>query len=208
MAQPTETPGEYPVQLTATSVRTLSRWWGIPWLGNVVRFILLIPHFLIMVVLAIGLVVILLVGWIPILVMGRVPLFQARWIEEILRRGSRIGGYGMYLMPGGYPPLGGGRPVPTDVDFVLGDRRINRWWGIPVIGLAVRAVLAIPHFIVLWFLSVVSGLTLIVLWIPILITGHYPEWAMILYSSLLRYQVRVGAYILLLPVPYPPFSLS
>jgi hypothetical protein len=104
--------------------------------------------------------------------------------------------------------LGADGPCPTDVDFDLGDRSINRWWGIPVIGLFVRAVLAIPHFIVLWFLSVVSGLTLIVLWIPILVTGRYPEWAMILYSSLLRYQVRVGAYILMLPVPYPPFSLS
>lgn len=208
MAQTTAEPAGYPVQLTATGERTLSRWWGIPWLGNVVRFILLIPHFLIMFVLAIGLAVIFLLGWIPILVTGKVPLFQARWIEEILRRGSRIGGYAAYLMPGGYPPLGGGRPVPTDADFVLGDRRINRLWGIPLVGLFVRLVLAIPHFIVLWFLSVVSGLTLIVLWIPILITGRYPEWAMILYSSLLRYQVRVGAYILLLPVPYPPFSLS
>jgi len=92
MAQTTEAPGGYAVQLTATDARTLSRWWGIPWLGNAVRFILLIPHFLIMIVLAIGMVVIFLLGWIPILVTGRVPLFQARWIEEILRRGSRLAG--------------------------------------------------------------------------------------------------------------------
>jgi hypothetical protein len=34
------------------------------------------------------------------------------------------------------------------------------------------------------------------------------EWAATLYSGLLRYQVRVGAYIMLRPVPYPPFSLK
>jgi hypothetical protein len=31
---------------------------------------------------------------------------------------------------------------------------------------------------------------------------------MSLYSGLLRYGARVGAYLLLLPVPYPPFSLN
>jgi hypothetical protein len=53
---------------------------------------------------------------------------------------------------------------------------------------------------------IVGVLGVFVLWIPILISGRYPEWAATLYSGLLRYQVRVGAYIMLLPVPYPPFS--
>ena len=48
----------------------------------------------------------------------------------------------------------------------------------------------------------------LILWIPILVTGKYPSWAMSLYSGLLRYGARVGAYLLLLPIPYPPFSLS
>jgi Domain of unknown function (DUF4389) len=55
---------------------------------------------------------------------------------------------------------------------------------------------------------IVGVLGVFVLWIPILISGRYPEWAVTLYSGLLRYQVRVGAYIMLLPVPYPPFSLK
>ncbi|HEX7431984.1 MAG TPA: DUF4389 domain-containing protein [Candidatus Limnocylindrales bacterium] len=67
-------------------------------------------------------------------------------------------------------------------------------------------LLAIPHLVVLSIIMIVGVLGVFVLWIPILISGRYPEWAATLYSGLLRYQVRVGAYIMLLPVPYPPFS--
>ena len=88
----------------------------------------------------------------------------------------------------------------------IGDGSINRWWGIPLFGLLAGVLLAIPHLVVLSIIMIVGVLGVFVLWIPILISGRYPEWAATLYSGLLRYQVRVGAYIMLLPVPYPPFS--
>ena len=85
---------------------------------------------------------------------------------------------------------------------------LSRLWGIPIVGLMVRYIALIPHLIVMMILFLVGFLALIVLWIPILITGKYPGWALTLYSGLLRYAARVEAYLLLLPIPYPPFSLS
>jgi len=54
----------------------------------------------------------------------------------------------------------------------------------------------------------VAGISLIVLWIPILVSGQYPNAFANFYTSLLRYGARVAAYMFLLPVPYPPFSMS
>jgi len=49
------------------------------------------------------------------------------------------------------------------------------------------------------------GLSLLVLWIPILVNGKYPGWAVSLFGNVIRYGARVEAYLLFLPVPYPPF---
>jgi hypothetical protein len=76
--------------------------------------------------------------------------------------------------------------------------------GHPFVGLFVRFLVLIPQFIVLSILGLIVGLSLIVLWIPILLTGKYPGWAISLYGTLFRYSARVSAYLLFLPVPYPP----
>jgi hypothetical protein len=181
--------------------------WGIPFIGIFARFIMAIPHFVVLMVLGIGMYVVILLGWIPILLLGRVPGIQAAWIKEVIHRSSRVSAY-LYLFPGGYPPLEPGAPNPLEVTINLEGRSMSRLWGIPLFGLMVRFVVLIPHLIVLGFLSLVGSLAMLVLWIPILINGKYPSWAMSLFSGLLRYSARVGAYALLLPIPYPPFSLS
>ena len=65
-------------------------------------------------------------------------------------------------------------------------------------------LILLPHLIVLTFAAIVIALSMLVLWIPILSSGRYPEWAVSLYGAFFRYVVRVEAYLLLLPVPYPP----
>jgi hypothetical protein len=46
----------------------------------------------------------------------------------------------------------------------------------------------------------------LVVWIPILINGRYPDLGMKLMGWFLRYNARVSAYAALLPVPYPPIT--
>ncbi len=200
--------GAYPIQLTVTQERQLNRLWGIPYFGMLVRGILAIPHLVVLMILGIVLYVWILLGWIPILINGRVPAIALRLLTEYIHRGVRVIGYTACLMPGGYPPLEMGAPGPVDVQFNFRGFEINRLWGIPILGWFVRILAVLPHIIVLAFAGILFGLSLIVLWFPILITGTYPTWAVTFYGRFLRYVARVEAYALLLPVPYPPFSFS
>jgi hypothetical protein len=200
--------GAYPVQLTVTDARELHRLWGIPYFGILVRFILAIPHFLVLAILGIGMYAVMLLGWIPILLLGRPIGIQASWIKETIHRSLRISAYCYFLFPGGYPGLEPGAPNPIQLTIDLEGRSMSRLWGIPLFGVMVRFLVTIPHFFVLWILYLIAFVAEIVLWIPILLFGKYPGWGISLYGSLLRYAARVEAYLLLLPVPYPPFSLS
>ena len=198
----------YPVQLTVTvpEPRTLNRLWGIPYFGIVVRMIFAIPQFIVLVLLGLGMYVVMALGWIPILLLGRVPKIQAAWIKETIHRYARILAYTYFLFPGGYPPLAPGSPNPLELTIDLEGRSMSRLWGIPLLGFFVRYIFTIPQLIVLWVLIIVGFIFEIVLWIPILLLGRYPGWAVSLYGGILRYAVRVQAYLFLLPVPYPPFS--
>jgi hypothetical protein len=200
--------GGYPVGLSVTEERTINRLWGIPFVGVFVRAILAIPHFVVLGLLAIGIYIWGFLGWIPILVTGRVPGIAVALLREYLQRSYKVLGYVMFLMPGGYPGLEPGPGMPMAVNVDLQDLTINRFWGIPVIGLLVRLIVAIPHMIVLAVLAIVMYVILLVVWIPILLFGSYPGWAASFLGGFSRYAVRVTAYLLLLPVPYPPFSLS
>jgi Domain of unknown function (DUF4389) len=212
MAPPPPVPpaGGYPVQLTITvaDARNLNRLWGIPYLGILVRLILAIPHYVVLLILGLGMYVVMLLGWIPILLLGRPVGLQIAWIKETIHRSTRMLAYAYFLFPGGYPPLEPGMPNPVELTMDLHGRSMSRLWGIPIIGILVRVIVAIPHLIVLGIVFAVAFLAEIILWIPILILGRYPGWAFSLYGGLLRYSARVQAYLLLLPVPYPPFSFS
>lgn len=200
--------GGYPIQVDITPEREVNRYWGIPILGNFGRWILAIPHIVVLGFLGFCVWIWYIVGWIPILLYGRVPGVAITVLSEYIHRSARVGGYVGLLMPGGYPPLEPGAPGPIEVQFDFQDLAINRLWGIPLIGFAIRILFAIPHIIVLAFAALLVGLSLLVLWIPILATGIYPGWAVSLYGGFMRYAIRLQAYLLFLPVPYPPFSFS
>lgn len=200
--------GEYPVQLTLTDEREISRLWGIPFLGVFVRMILAIPHIFVLALLVICLYVWVLLGWIPILLMGRQPSLVVKFLTEYVHRAMRIAGYVIFLLPGGYPPLEPGAPNPIGLTIDVEGLTMSRLWGIPLLGFLVRYIVLIPHLIVLAILGIVAYISFIVLWIPILLMGKYPNAFASFYTGLLRYGARVAAYLLLLPVPYPPFSLS
>ncbi len=78
----------------------------------------------------------------------------------------------------------------------------------PYFGILVRCILAIPHIIILALLGLGMYVVIALGWIPILLLGRYPSWAISLFGGVLRYLARVQCYLMLLPVPYPPFSFS
>jgi hypothetical protein len=71
-----------------------------------------------------------------------------------------------------------------------------------------RFILLIPHYFVLYVLSVAAEVIAVIGWFAALFTGRLPEFAADFLSGYLRWQTRVTAYMLLLTDEYPPFSLD
>jgi hypothetical protein len=173
-----------------------------------VRAVLLIPQLAVLAFEVVaGLFWLVVYGWVPILFKGVVPQAQAEILEDIIHRSNRLNAY-LDLMPGGYPPFGVQEAGPTDTKFKVEGRPINQLWGVPILGLAVRWILLIPQLVVLAALTIAVYAVYLVVWIPIIINGRFPDSVATFYAGVLRYGARILAYGFLLPVPYPPFSLS
>lgn len=197
---------DYPVQVTVPRDEGQNRLWGIPFLGIWVRGILVIPQLVILFFVAIAVGLVMLVSWIPILLTGR----MAGWGYTILggyqRLTLRVGLY-VLLITGRYPPFGLGGDHPITLTFDESELQ-NRLWGIPFVGMFVRWILLIPHFIVLLVLGIVMGLLILVSWIPVLVNAHQADVIVGFVGGYYRYTMRVSAYAVLLTGRYPPFGLS
>ncbi|MDA3625372.1 DUF4389 domain-containing protein [Saccharopolyspora sp. WRP15-2] len=71
-----------------------------------------------------------------------------------------------------------------------------------------RILLLIPHFIVLWFVSIAAGVVAIIGWFAALFLGRLPDWISGFLTLFVGYQARVAASQLLLVDRYPPFLVE
>jgi hypothetical protein len=99
-----------------------------------------------------------------------------------------------------YPPFGDD-PYPATLSLSPPERRDR-------VTVAFRIVLAFPHIFAVWALGVAWAFTTIIAWFAILLTGRYPAALYDFAVGVLRWNVRVEAYLLLLRDEYPPFSLN
>jgi len=200
-------PDAYPVNVSYDRGAAINRLWGIPLIGQMVRWILLIPHFIVMILLAIVAAIQLLVAWIPVLILGRFPGWGYRWIGGLLAYSQRVQAYSM-LMTSTYPPFAlESEDYPITVRYDEGVR-INRLWGIPIIGHIVRFIVLIPHFILIWLLAIIAGFVMLFVWAPVLIFGRQADLVYTLVGGLYRWQLRTVAYLFMMVDRYPPFSLG
>jgi hypothetical protein len=107
----------------------------------------------------------------------------------------------LMLLEDRYPPFGDG-PYPAAVEFVEPALPRDR------VSVGLRLILAIPHFIALFFITIVWCFTSFVGWLSILVAGGYPKVLYEFSVGALRWHIRVEAYIFLLVDAYPPFSLE
>jgi Domain of unknown function (DUF4389) len=102
-----------------------------------------------------------------------------------------------------YPSTVDEQAVHLDLDYPDAQRDLNRW--LPL----VKWLMAIPHFIVLFFLLVGAFFAVVIAWFAILFTGHYPRALFDYVVGVGRWTLRVEAYaFLLITDRYPPFSLA
>jgi Domain of unknown function (DUF4389) len=72
----------------------------------------------------------------------------------------------------------------------------------------VRLLMAIPHYVVLYFLAIGAAIVAFIGWWGALFTGRLPEFAVTYLTGYVRWSARVFAYLMLLTDVYPPFSLD
>ena len=137
-----------------------------------------------------------------ILFRQKYPRWWFDWNRELLRFSNRVTAY-MALMDDRYPSTDEEQSVHLELPYPDVPRELNRW--LPL----VKWFLAIPHYIVLFFLFVAAIVSVIVAWFAILFTSRYPRGLFNFVEGVIRWQNRVMAYAFLLTTDqYPPFRLS
>ncbi|TRW47104.1 DUF4389 domain-containing protein [Georgenia yuyongxinii] len=208
----------YPVQVNGEGALPLSRWL---WL---VKWVLVIPHYLILIPLWIAFVATSIVALVAIVITGRYPRSIFEFNVGVLRWNWRVHYYAYgALATDQYPPFTL-REVPEypahlHVDYPEHLSRglaLVKWW-----------LLAIPHYIVVAILvggaatatyqatntdwrweGGLIGLLVLVVGVVLLFTGGYPRGLFDLLLGLNRWVIRVAAYAGLMTDVYPPFRLD
>ena len=137
-----------------------------------------------------------------ILFRQKYPKWWFDWNLNITKFGARVLSY-LSLFTDVYPSTDEEQSVHIDVTFTDVKKHLNRWYPL------IKWFLAIPHYIVLTFLSFAVVVCIIVAWFAILFTGRYPKGLFDFVVGVYRWDLRVAAYAFMLVTDkYPSFSLA
>jgi hypothetical protein len=137
-----------------------------------------------------------------ILFRQKYPRWWFDWNRELLRFTNRVTAY-LALMDDRYPSTDEEQSVHLDFPYPDVPRELNRW--LPL----VKWFLAIPHYVVLFFLGIAAFVAVVVAWFAILFTGRYPRGLFDFVEGVIRWSNRVTGYALILVTDrYPPFRLG
>ena len=219
-AQPVAAPGPEPstagpVRLTGQLEDGLSR--GL-WL---VKWLLLIPHVIILAVLWLAVWVVSVIAWFAIVFTGRYPKALFDFTVGVMRWTWRVAFYSYSALgTDQYPPfsLDAHPDYPATLEVAYPERLsrglvwVKSW------------LLAIPHLIIVGILTgggaagwedgrgagspALIGVLVFFAAVGLLFTGRYARGLFDLIMGLNRWVVRVAAYVLLLRDEYPPFRLD
>ena len=220
----TENRTPYPVRVDGALDPSLSR--GL-WL---VKWLLLIPHFVVLAFLWLAFVVLTVVAFFAILITGRYPRSLFDFNVGVLRWTWRVHFYGYgALGTDRYPPftLADVPDYPAHLDVSYPDRLsrglvLVKWW-----------LLALPQYLVVavfvgggiwlgtgggngsdgvwddgWGAGGLVGLLVLIAGIVLLFTGRYPRPVYDFVLGMDRWALRVGAYAALMTDRYPPFRMD
>ncbi|MEA2303214.1 MAG: hypothetical protein QOH43_494 [Solirubrobacteraceae bacterium] len=136
-----------------------------------------------------------------ILFRQRYPRWWFTWNLELLRFINRVGIY-VALMDDRYPSTEDEQSVHLDIPYPDALHGLNRF--LPL----VKWLLAIPHYVVLFFLYIGAIVLVIGAWFAILVTGRYPRGIFDYVEGVIRWHNRVVSYAFIMVTDqYPPFRL-
>lgn len=109
---------EYPSTDEEQAVRFDMRYPDVPrdlnrWLP-LVKWLLALPHYIVLLFLGIGAVGAVIIAWFAILITGRYPRVLFDYVLGVMRWSARVSGYALLLVTDVYPPfkLDGSQPPP------------------------------------------------------------------------------------------------
>lgn len=210
----------YPVRLRGALDESLSRWlWLVKWL-------LAIPHYLVLAVLWVAFFVTTVIAGFAILFTGKYPRGLFGFNAGVLRWSWRVAFYSYSALgTDRYPPFTlAATDYPADLEVDYPEKLsqglvLVKWW-----------LLAIPHLLILsaftgtfvWLVDYdrgfegtaraagvsLIGLLVLVAAVILLFTGHYQRPLFDFILGINRWIYRVIAYVALLRDDYPPFRLD
>ena len=172
-----------------------------------VKWLLLIPHYVLLLFLGIASYFAWIAAAVAILFTGSYPRGLFDFMEGVMRWNWRVTFYGSVLGTDKYPPFSlasdSGYPADLTVEYPESLSRL-----LLVLKVVLGWLILLPHIIILYVLSIIEGLAVLIVILVKLVTGNYPEGVFEFIMGVNRWGIRVSAYGNLMTDKYPPFSLS
>lgn len=166
------------------------------------NWLLAIPHWLYVIVLGVVSFVLWILLVMVVLFTGKIPQFYYRFLFGLTRYVNKVWGYSSFYFQE-YPSFRFMLDDPVDKDdysirthFYAKPGKVTRWR-------VFRPILAIPHYILSYFLDIASFALGIAAALYALVTRRYPDPLRNIQEVLATYSLRVNVYAGMVGDKYP-----